>query len=100
MAVAQSAARKLQLFLLPVLLLLLPLLSAGHWGQGLVFRSGTLQIHRKEMDNVPALIPVGSCQLHLKFPLPVYPQFADSDILKDILSVLIVYLMYFTSSKS
>jgi hypothetical protein len=74
--------------------------SSYHWGQSLVFRPGTLQIHCKEMDNLLALILLGPCQFHSKCSLPVCLQFTDSVIFKDTHSVPEVSIMYFTLSTS
>ena len=70
---------------------------ATHWGQGVVFWPGTSQIHHKYMDKVPTSFPRGSCQLHLKFPLPVCLWFTDPVIFKDILNVPRVYHVRATS---
>jgi len=41
-------------------------LQAGdyHWGQGPVYQAGTLQVHCKEMDNVPRIYPPGPSKVH------------------------------------
>src|ERR1700755_2413582 len=39
-----------------------------HWGQVVVFPPGTLQVHHKEMDSVPAMNPPRTLQIHFEFP--------------------------------
>ena len=47
----------------------------SHWGQDLMSRPGTLQIHCKEMDKEPAIYPPGTLQVHSEFSQPVFLQF-------------------------
>ena len=44
---------------------------ATHWGQGVVYPAGTLQIHHKEMDKVPTKNPPGTLQIHSEFSKPI-----------------------------
>ena len=48
-----------------------------HWGQGVVYRAGTSQVHCKEMDNVPSIYPLGTSQVHSEFSLPISMQFSQ-----------------------
>ena len=45
--------------------------SVIHWGQGLVYPAGTLQVHCKEMDKVPTKNPSSTLQTHSEFPKPI-----------------------------
>jgi len=44
-----------------------------HWGQGPVYRAGTSQVHRKEMDSVPCMCPPSTSQIFSEFSLLVSP---------------------------
>ena len=44
-----------------------PAIRRSHWGQGVVFWSRTLQVHCKEMDNVPGKNPPSTLQTHSEF---------------------------------
>ncbi len=44
---------------------------AWHWGQGVVYLAGTLQIHHKEMDKVPTTNQPGTLQTHSEFSKPI-----------------------------
>ena len=72
--------------------------DSSHWGQGVVFWSGTSQIHCKDMDKVLTPFPPGLSQLHSKCSLPVYSQFTHPVIFRDILNVFRAYYMCITSS--
>src|ERR1700753_3594229 len=61
--------------------------SSSHWGQVAVFAPGTLQVHHKEMDNVPAMNPPGTLQIHFEFPT----QFTSDDPSWDMHSTLTVF---------
>ena len=43
----------------------------SHWGQGVVYLVGTLQIHHKEMDKVPTTNQPGTLQTHSEFSKPI-----------------------------
>src|ERR1700753_3453901 len=58
-----------------------------HWGQVVVFPPGTLQVHHKEMDSVPAMNPPGTLQIHFEFPT----QFTSDDPSWDMHSTLTVF---------
>jgi len=47
----------------------------NHWGQGLIYQAGTLQVHHEEMDKVPGIYPPGPSQVHSECSLPVFLQF-------------------------
>ena len=55
----------------------LPNDSPTHWGQGVVYRAGTSQVHCKEMDKVPSIYPLGTSQVHSEFSLPISMQFSQ-----------------------
>ena len=42
-----------------------------HWGQGVVYRTGTLQVHCKEMDNVPTIYLPSTLQVCSEFSGPI-----------------------------
>jgi len=42
--------------------------SSYHWGQGVVYRAGTLQVHCKEMNKEPTPYPPSISQVHSEFP--------------------------------
>ena len=48
-----------------------------HWGQGVVYRASTSQVHCKEIDNVPSIYPLGTSQVHSGFSLPISMQFSQ-----------------------
>ena len=41
---------------------------SNHWGQGVVYRAGTLQIHCKDMDKVPTIYQPGHWKYIHNFP--------------------------------
>ena len=45
--------------------------TSTHWGQGVVYWTGTLQVHCKEMDNVPTIYLPGTLQVHPEFSKPI-----------------------------
>ena len=51
--------------------------SMGHWGQGVVYRAGTSQVHCKEMDDVPSIYPLGTSQVHSEISPPISMQFSQ-----------------------
>src|SRR6201992_4198648 len=61
--------------------------TRSHWGQVVVFPPGTLQVHHKEMDSVPAMNPPGTLQIHFEFPT----QFTSDDPSWDMHSTLTVF---------
>ena len=58
-----------------------------HWGQVVVFPPGTLQVHHKEMDGVPAMNPPRTLQIHFEFPT----QFTSDDPSWEMRSTLAVF---------
>jgi hypothetical protein len=48
-----------------------PIIIDSHWGQGVVSRPSTSQIHCKEMDKEPTKYPSGIFQGHLEFSQPI-----------------------------
>src|SRR6201995_3109443 len=58
-----------------------------HWGKVVVFPPGTLQVHHKEKDSVPAMNPPGTLQIHFKFPT----QFTTDDPSWDMHGTLTVF---------
>ena len=54
-----------------VKLSIVQLRTSLHWGQGVVYRAGTLQVHCKEMDKEPTPFPPGILQAHLEFSQPI-----------------------------
>ena len=46
-----------------------------HWGQGVVYPAGTLQVHCKKMDKVPSMYPLGTSQVHSEFSQLISMQF-------------------------
>ena len=51
-----------------------------HWGQGVVYRTGTLQVHCKEMDNVPTIYLPSTLQVHSEFSRPISLQCPAQDM--------------------
>ena len=52
-------------------------IEGTHWGQGVVYRAGTSQVHCKEMDNVSSIYPLGTSQVHSEFSQPISMQFSQ-----------------------
>src|SRR6266478_2209851 len=42
-----------------------------HWGQGVVYPAGTMQIHHNEMDKVPTTNQPSTLQTHSEFSKPI-----------------------------